>query len=425
MNKLLLVDLDDTLCNSTEAYQKAQEDCFLFLKKHIPKLSKKRFNELYQESRKYVHQKLKETASSHNRLLYFQRMLEILEFPSNPEFLQDDLADVYWQATYQNLKLFPGVEKTLKTIYESKIEMGLVSNLLTYVQIKKLEILKVAKYFDFIVCSEEIGREKPFSSIFKLALKKSKCGRNCQVYVIGDNYDMDIIGANRMGFTSIHFSNTKAKRANYSIDKFSDLLSILEINDEGYIKFNYKLRKHKLITKESIKDLNKYRDYFFKKKLIGMYRNGIGFGNISCRYGKNKFVISGSATGGLKKLNLNHYALILDWDFRKNQVIYSGKINPSSETMSHIAIYESDPLIKTVVHIHNHKLWQKLRNKVSTIDSKITYGTPKMAYAIKKVLKKKSNREQGILVMGGHQDGLIFFGKTLLEVLEKVKKFNI
>jgi len=69
MDKLLLVDLDDTLCNSTEAYNKAQEACFWFLKKHIPKLSRVKFNKLYQESRTYVHRKLKGTASSHNRLL--------------------------------------------------------------------------------------------------------------------------------------------------------------------------------------------------------------------------------------------------------------------------------------------------------------------------------------------------------------------
>jgi FMN phosphatase YigB (HAD superfamily) len=425
MKKLLLVDLDDTLCNSTEAYNKAQEACFSFLKKYIPRLSKKRFNELYQESRGYVHKNLKGTASSHNRLLYFQRMLEILEFPSDPEFLQDNLADIYWQTTYKNLKLFPGVEKTLKTIYESKIEMGLVSNLLTEIQIKKMETLKIAKYFDFIVCSEEIGREKPFSSIFKLALKKAKCGRSSQVYVIGDNYDMDIIGANRMGFTSIHFNDSKMKRANYSINNFSDLLNILEIGGDGYIKFNSVLKKCKPLKTEDIRELNKVRDYFFKKKLIGMYQNGIGFGNVSCRHGKDKFIISGSATGGFRRLSVNHYSLILDWNFRKNQVICSGKIDPSSETMSHIAVYNSSPSINTIVHIHDNKLWKKLKNKVPTTNLKATYGTPEMAFSIKNVLKKKSNREQGVLVMGGHQDGLILFGKYHEELVEKIDEFNV
>jgi len=425
MGKLLLVDLDDTLCNSTEAYTKAKEVCFLFFKKYKPKFSRKKFNELYGESRKYVHKNLKGTASSHNRLLYFQRMLEIIEFPSDPEFLQDDLADIYWRTTYKYLKLFPTVEKTLKILYESKIKMGLVSNLLTYVQIKKLEKLSIAKYFDFIVCSEEIGREKPFSAIFKLALKKSKCGQNCQVYVIGDNYEMDVIGANRMGFTSIHFSNAKVKRANYSISKFSDLLNILEINDEGYIKFNCWLKKYKSLENKDIKELDKYRDYFWGKNMIGMYKSGIGFGNISCRYGKNKFIITGSASGGLKNLKTKHYSLILDWDFKQNQVVYSGGSKPSSESMSHLAVYVSSLSIKAVIHIHNRKLWQKLKGKVPTTDQMAAYGTPEMAFSIKKILQKKANRDQGVLVMGGHQDGLIFFGETLLDVLEKVKKFNI
>jgi L-ribulose-5-phosphate 4-epimerase len=422
MNKLLLVDLDDTLCNSTEAYAKAQEACFLFLKKHIPRLSRKRFNELYTESRKYVHKNLKGTASSHNRLLYFQRMLEILEFPSDPEFLQDNLADIYWKTTYKNLKLFPGVRETLQKIYDSKVEMGLVSNLLTDIQIRKMETLKIAKYFDFIVCSEEIGREKPFSKIFKSALKKSKTGQNRQVYVMGDNYDMDIIGANRMGFTSIHFNHTKVKRANYSISNFSDLLNILEIGNEGYIKFSPVFKKCKFLKTEDIKELNSVRNCFFKKNLIGMYKNGIGFGNVSCRFGKNKFIISGSATGGLKRLSAKHYSLIQDWNFKKNQVIYSGKIKPSSETMSHLAVYESDPSIKSIAHVHSSKLWKKLKNKVPTTDHRAIFGTPELAFSIKKILKKESHRDQGVLVMGGHEDGVIFFGKNFKEIIKKINE---
>ncbi len=303
--------------------------------------------------------------------------------------------------------------------------MGLVSNLLNYIQIKKMETLKIAKYFDFIVCSEEVGHEKPFSAIFKLALKKSKCGKNCQVYVIGDNYEMDIIGANRMGFTSIHFNHSKVKRANYSISKFSDLLNILEINNEGYIKFNAILEKKEDLKIKAIKELNKARDYFFEKKLIGMCKNGVGFGNISCRYRKNKFIVSGSATGGLKKLGTKHYSLVLNWNFKKNQVVYSGKTKPSSETMSHLAIYESDPEIKMVVHIHNRKLWQKLKNKVPTTDSKASYGSPEIADSIKKVLKRKSNLKQGVLVMGGHQDGIMIFAKDWSDILKNTKKFGI
>lgn len=189
MNKLLLVDLDDTLCNSSVAYQKAQEACFSFLKKHIPRLSKKKFNELYQESRKYVHKNLKGTASSHNRLLYFQRMLEILEFPSDPEFLQDNLADIYWQTTYKNLKLFPGVRETLQKIYDSKVEMGLVSNLLTDIQIKKMETLKIAKYFDFCFSvSKRLKLSEPY--IVTEEIKKSN-GRSYKNPKIREIYTDD------------------------------------------------------------------------------------------------------------------------------------------------------------------------------------------------------------------------------------------
>ena len=75
--KLLLIDIDDTICNASEAYNIALLKCFEFLKRKYPLLDKKHFLQTYRKAREQIHLELGGTASMHNRFLYFQRLFEI------------------------------------------------------------------------------------------------------------------------------------------------------------------------------------------------------------------------------------------------------------------------------------------------------------------------------------------------------------
>lgn len=185
--------------------------------------------------------------------------------------------------------------------------------------------------------------------------------------------------------------------------------------DEGYIKFNCDWIKAGPIDSNLIQELNVWRDTLYKLGLIGVYNNGIGFGNLSFRIENNSFLISGSATGNLKKLNENHYSLVTDYDLLNNTLTCTGPIKASSESLSHAAIYEYSPRINAVIHIHSISLWEKLKNKVPTTSEKATYGTPEMAFEIKRLFKETLVTDEKIIVMGGHQEGIIAFGKTLEE----------
>ena len=112
--------------------------------------------------------------------------------------------------------------------------------------------------------------------------------------------------------------------------------------DEGYIKFNCRWIKTAPFSKHKIAEINAWRDRLYKHGLIGSYSNGIGFGNISIRTDINSFLITGSATGNLKKLNENHYVQVNEYDFLQNSLTCSGPIKASSESLSH-----------AVIHIHN------------------------------------------------------------------------
>ncbi len=189
--------------------------------------------------------------------------------------------------------------------------------------------------------------------------------------------------------------------------------------EKGYIKFNCIWKKEDFNFPERIyNSLNFWRDKLYVLKLIGVYANDIGYGNISMRSYNKTFIITGSGTGKKESLGRKDYTCVTDFHLNFNEVSCSGYTKASSEAMSHAALYESSPDIKAVIHIHHLPLWNALYNKVSTTDDSADYGTPEMAYELMRLCKNIDGKNEKILVMGGHKEGIITFGKDLDEAGE-------
>ncbi|HEX5668085.1 MAG TPA: class II aldolase/adducin family protein, partial [Chitinophagaceae bacterium] len=101
-----------------------------------------------------------------------------------------------------------------------------------------------------------------------------------------------------------------------------------------------------------VAELNLWRDRMYEKRLIGVYPDGIGFGNISQRWKGNTFLISGTATGGFTTLNESHYSLVTHYDLGTNSVTCEGRVKASSESLTHAAIYECSATTHAVIHVH-------------------------------------------------------------------------
>jgi ribulose-5-phosphate 4-epimerase/fuculose-1-phosphate aldolase len=151
----------------------------------------------------------------------------------------------------------------------------------------------------------------------------------------------------------------------------------------------------------------------FKYGLIGVTSDGIGYGNISVRAGGGGFYISGTATGRFSALEEKHYALVNSWSYNQNALQCTGMINASAESLSHAAIYESLPNIVAVIHIHHKGMWNKYLNSLRTTSTDITYGTPEMAREIKNIVGTAMPDQDSILVMGGHEEGIVAWGESL------------
>ena len=158
-----------------------------------------------------------------------------------------------------------------------------------------------------------------------------------------------------------------------------------------------------------------WRDRLHRLGLIGVYPNGIGFGNISERTTGDCFLISGTATGHLPALGPEHFAEVRAFDFAANSLRCRGPVKASSESLSHAAVYVSDPTAAAVIHVHHLGMWEQLRDRIPTTDPRAEAGTPEMAWAIESLLRQPGVKEQGVFVMGGHREGLMAFGATLDE----------
>lgn len=195
-----------------------------------------------------------------------------------------------------------------------------------------------------------------------------------------------------------------------------------------YIKFTCKRAAAEITSFDGLAELNAYRRALLQLRLIGVDANGIGFGNLSIREGAtNNFYITGSATGGLPELTLTDCARVVAYDFRRNWLRCEGSAIASSESLTHAAVYASDAKAGAVIHCHDSNLWAALLNQAPTSSKAVAYGTPEMAYEVTRLFKITNVQKRNILVMAGHEGGIVAFGRDLEEafdVLMRERKEN-
>tara|TARA_B100000902_G_scaffold353790_1_gene365505 strand:- start:138 stop:746 length:609 start_codon:yes stop_codon:yes gene_type:complete len=195
--------------------------------------------------------------------------------------------------------------------------------------------------------------------------------------------------------------------------------------DEGYIKFSFDLVNKDLPDSVQWEELNIVREKLFQSGLIGEYQNGIGFGNVSVRTKKFEFLITGSSTGGIESLQNKDFCLVTAFDLTKNHVQALGRINPSSESMSHGAIYSTNQSIAAVIHIHSPKIYQAMLSQKETprTAKDIAYGTPQMGIAISKLVRS-GKVPFGFFATEGHDEGIFAYGRSIDEAMTQTNQLT-
>ncbi len=192
--------------------------------------------------------------------------------------------------------------------------------------------------------------------------------------------------------------------------------------DEGYTKYDCDWVQTPALPVDAVAELNAWRNRLHEQGLIGYYpEHGVGYGNVSIRVGdSDPFIISGTQTGHIEETDETHYGLVVRCDIGANRVHCEGPVQASSEALTHAAIYALDPAIRAVVHVHDTALWDELMDRVATTSRQVPYGTPEMALEFQRLYEETDFAEQGIAVMGGHEEGLVSFGVDIEQAAQRI-----
>ena len=112
--KAILLDIDNTIYDYDTPHQYALDKVVFFCTQTF-QLDKSKVLDAFNVARKNVHEELSETAASHNRLLYFQKMLEILNV--NPLDYGFDIYNIYWDNFLEKMTPFEGIYRILEKFY--------------------------------------------------------------------------------------------------------------------------------------------------------------------------------------------------------------------------------------------------------------------------------------------------------------------
>lgn len=187
------------------------------------------------------------------------------------------------------------------------------------------------------------------------------------------------------------------------------------VETEGVIKFDLRFQYSPPANSDALQVLLRWRDVFYRLGAIGQDPDRYGgdaFGNISCRLGNSdSFIISGTQTGKYREARPEHFTRVDRCDIAGNIVVASGPEKPSSEALTHAAIYALNPDIRCVVHGHMAQLWSRAAElKIPCTPAGVSYGTPGMAQAIAGLHLEQGNPQQAVFCMLGHEDGVIAYG---------------
>ncbi|MBE0650529.1 MAG: noncanonical pyrimidine nucleotidase, YjjG family [Bacteroidales bacterium] len=223
----LFFDLDRTLWDFEKSAHQAFKEIFEIYK--LDKLGIENWEEFHK--RYEVHNlqlwDLYRVGKIEKSILMWKRFSDTLEEYGidNPELAQQ-LGNDYLSISPRKVNLYPHTIETLKYLYP-KYELHIITNGFQEVQNIKLEISGMDQYFKTLITSEKAGVKKPDPVIFEYALKKTGATVGNSL-MIGDDYEVDIIGAGSIGMDQVFFDPEQQFPRNGSTFKISSLAELKE-----------------------------------------------------------------------------------------------------------------------------------------------------------------------------------------------------
>lgn len=236
MLKALFLDMDETLCDTFGANEKAKQLMAEAVKDRFEGVDGQRFAKEYlagiyrdwSEDQRKVYMPIIEAQSEGafrlqliHDLLADQNIFEV----SDSEALQ--IQDKFDQDRINAFEFYPGIADFL-TQARKLFTLVVITNGPEFSQIPKVEAVNLADYVDHIIIGGQEPEQKPSRSIFEKALKLVGCAAH-EVVHVGDSLAADVVGAHNSGITSVWIQHQQPLDAELGINPNHTVLHPSEI----------------------------------------------------------------------------------------------------------------------------------------------------------------------------------------------------
>lgn len=155
--------------------------------------------------------------------------LALLDYNTKNKKLAAKLNDAFLHISPRKPGLVPGAGEVLEYLKSKDYHMYILTNGFTKIQELKMESAGLNPYFEKMFTTENTKSQKPKRAIFEHALK-SVHARKAESLMIGDDLEVDIIGARNFGMDQVYFNpagRSHNERVTYEILELLELKNIL------------------------------------------------------------------------------------------------------------------------------------------------------------------------------------------------------
>ena len=150
--------------------------------------------------------------------------LTLSEFGISDEALSQQIGQHYVKISPLLVNLFPNTYEILEYL-RPNYHLHIITNGFSEVQFTKLKESDLQKYFDQVITSEKAGVKKPDPIIFEYALDQAEA-KAVQSIMIGDDPEVDILGAKNVGIDQILFDPNSRWGQNGATFYINDLIEL-------------------------------------------------------------------------------------------------------------------------------------------------------------------------------------------------------
>lgn len=204
----IFFDLDNTLWNFEKNSRCAMLETFRYFQLD----RKKDFDSFFETYSRHNHQlwdsyRKKEVGKSELVLKRFQNTFTEQKIDGVDPL---GMNTHYLSVMPKQKNLNEGVLEILNYLKVKRYKMYIITNGFREVQNNKLESSGLKPFFSKVFISEEIKVPKPGREIFEFAIKSANAKKQNSI-MIGDDWDVDVIGALHFGIDSVHFDLTESR----------------------------------------------------------------------------------------------------------------------------------------------------------------------------------------------------------------------